>query len=72
MVVTEGFTITPNNDTITAKIDTGLTNLNKKYKKPILVSISNYVNYDAAHGDFDTKDVERIIKNKKLRSDFHQ
>jgi cellulose synthase/poly-beta-1,6-N-acetylglucosamine synthase-like glycosyltransferase/peptidoglycan/xylan/chitin deacetylase (PgdA/CDA1 family)/spore germination protein YaaH len=70
MVVTEGFTVTPNADTITAKIDTGLTNLNKKYKKPVLVSISNYVNYDAAHGGFDTKDIYRIIKNKKLRTTF--
>jgi cellulose synthase/poly-beta-1,6-N-acetylglucosamine synthase-like glycosyltransferase/peptidoglycan/xylan/chitin deacetylase (PgdA/CDA1 family)/spore germination protein YaaH len=70
MVVTEGFTITPNADTITAKIDTGLTNLNKKYKKPVLVSISNYVNYDAVHGGFDTKDLYRIIKSKKLRTTF--
>ena len=70
MVVTEGFTITPNKDTITAKIDTGLTNLNKKYKKPVLVSISNYINYDAQHGGFDTKDVYRIIKSKQLRTTF--
>jgi len=70
MVVTEGFTITPNKDTITAKIDTGLTNLNKKYKKPVLVSISNYINYNAQHGGFDTKDVYRIIKSKQLRSTF--
>src|ERR1700761_897413 len=70
MVVTEGFTITRNADTITAKIDTGLTNLNKKYKKPVLVSISNYINYDAVHGGFDTKDIYRIIKSKKLRATF--
>src|ERR1700744_3373182 len=70
MVVTEGFTITRNADTITAKIDTGLTNLNKKYKKPVLVSISNYINYDAVHGGFDTKDIYRIIKSKKLRTTF--
>jgi cellulose synthase/poly-beta-1,6-N-acetylglucosamine synthase-like glycosyltransferase/peptidoglycan/xylan/chitin deacetylase (PgdA/CDA1 family)/spore germination protein YaaH len=70
MVVTEGFTVTRNADTITAKIDTGLINLNKKYKKPILVSISNYINYDAIHGGFDTKDIYRIIKNKKLRATF--
>jgi peptidoglycan-N-acetylglucosamine deacetylase len=70
MVVTEGFTVTPNADYVTAKIDTGLTNLNKKYKKPILVSISNYVNYDNLHGGFDTKDIYRIAKNKKLRTIF--
>src|SRR6185312_1804042 len=70
MVITEGFTVTPNADTITAKIDTGLTNLNKKYKKPILVSISNYVNTDAVHGGFDSKDVYRIIKNKDSRITF--
>src|ERR1700744_2455590 len=68
MVVTEGFTVTPNADTITAKIDTGLTNLNKKYKNPVLVSISNYINYDAVHGGFDTKDIYRIVKSKKLRT----
>jgi peptidoglycan-N-acetylglucosamine deacetylase len=70
MVVTEGFTITQNADTITAKIDTGLTNLNRKYKKPVLVSISNYINYDSQHGGFDTKDIYRIIKSKKLRATF--
>ncbi len=70
MVVSEGFTITPNADTITAKIDTGLVNINKKYKKPILISINNYVNYDAQHGGFDSKDIYRIIENKNLRATF--
>jgi len=70
MVVSEGFLMKPNTDTITAVIDTGLINLNKKYKKPILVTLSNYVNYNNASGDFDTKDVERIIKSKKLRTTF--
>src|SRR6201996_2926096 len=70
MVVTEGFTVTQNSDTITAKIDTGLTNLNRKYKKPVLVSISNYINYDSQHGGFNTKDIYRIIKSKKLRTTF--
>src|ERR1700744_854083 len=70
MVVTEGFTITPNADTITAKIDTGLTNQNKKFKKPILVSISNSINIDAVHGGFDSKDIYRIIKNKDSRTTF--
>jgi len=70
MVVSEGFSITPGTDTITAKIDTGLIRLNKKYKKPILVSISNYVNYSNNTGDFDTKDVDHIIKTKKSRTAF--
>jgi len=70
MVVTEGFTITRNADTITAKIDTGLINLNKKYKKPIIVSISNYINIDNVHGGFDSKDVYRIIKNPQSRATF--
>lgn len=70
MVVSEGFLIKPGADTIQTVIDTGLINLNKKYKKPILVTLSNYVNYDNATGGFDTKDVERIIKSKKLRTTF--
>jgi cellulose synthase/poly-beta-1,6-N-acetylglucosamine synthase-like glycosyltransferase/peptidoglycan/xylan/chitin deacetylase (PgdA/CDA1 family)/spore germination protein YaaH len=70
MVVSEGFTITHNADTVTAKIDTGLINLNKKYKKPILISLTNYINYNAVNGGFDSKDVYRIIKSKKLRTIF--
>ncbi|MBS1527980.1 MAG: polysaccharide deacetylase family protein, partial [Bacteroidetes bacterium] len=70
MVVSEGFTVTPNADTITAKIDTGLINLDKKYKKPVLISLTNYINYDATHGGFDTKDIYRIIKSKQLRATF--
>src|ERR1700761_449473 len=70
MVITEGFTVTPNADTITAKIDTGLTNLNKKYKKPIVVSISNYINTTNTQGGFDSQDIYRIIKNPKLRATF--
>ena len=34
MVVSEGFYVYPKSDTIVVKIDTGLINLNKKYKKP--------------------------------------
>ncbi|MBS1501608.1 MAG: glycosyltransferase [Bacteroidetes bacterium] len=70
MVVSEGFTVTPNADTISAKIDTGLINLDKKYKKPVLISLTNYINYDATHGGFDTKDIYRIIKSKELRATF--
>src|ERR1700761_4029304 len=70
MVVSEGFTITPNADTITAKIDTGLIRLNKRYKKPVLISISNYINLNNATGDFDTKDILRIVKSKKSRAIF--
>jgi len=70
MVVSEGFMMTINADTITAKVDTGLINLNKKYKKPVLISLSNYVNYNNVSGGYDTKDVYRIIKNKHVRRVF--
>lgn len=70
MVVSEGFTITPNADTVTAKIDTGLIRLNKRYKKPVLISISNYINLNNSSGDFDTKDVLRMIKSKNSRAVF--
>lgn len=70
MVVSEGFFIKPGVDTIMAKIDTGLLHINKKYNKPIIVSLSNYVNYDNVHGDFDVKDVQRIVASKKLRTTF--
>lgn len=70
MIVSEGLYIVPKRDTMVAKIDTGLINLNRKYRKPVLVSLSNYVNVDNKHGAYDTKDVERIIKNKKLRAQF--
>jgi len=70
MVITEGFTITRNADTITAKIDTGLINLNKKYKKPVIVSISNYINVNNVQGGFDSKDVYRIIKSPQSRATF--
>ena len=70
MVVSEGFSIVPKRDTLVANIDTGLINLNKKYKKPVLISLSNYVNENNAKGGYDSKDVERIIKNKPLRVAF--
>ncbi|HEX8018431.1 MAG TPA: glycosyl transferase family 2, partial [Mucilaginibacter sp.] len=70
MVVSEGFFIAPNTDTVITKLDTGLMNLNKKYNKPIIVSLSNYVNKDNASGGYDTKDVERIVNNKVLRGNF--
>ncbi|MDR6945347.1 glycosyltransferase [Mucilaginibacter pocheonensis] len=70
MVVSEGFSIAPGVDTVITKVDTGLTNLNKKFKKPVLITLSNYVNYNNVSGGYDTKDIERIIKNKKLRAGF--
>jgi cellulose synthase/poly-beta-1,6-N-acetylglucosamine synthase-like glycosyltransferase/peptidoglycan/xylan/chitin deacetylase (PgdA/CDA1 family)/spore germination protein YaaH len=70
MIVSEGFFIKPNADTIMAKIDTGLLRINKKYKKPVLITISNYVNVDNVTGYSDSKDINRIIKSKKLRSVF--
>jgi cellulose synthase/poly-beta-1,6-N-acetylglucosamine synthase-like glycosyltransferase/peptidoglycan/xylan/chitin deacetylase (PgdA/CDA1 family)/spore germination protein YaaH len=70
MVVTEGFSILPKSDTILTKIDTGLLHLNRVYNKPVIVSISNYVNKDNVNGFFDTEDIYRIIKSKKLRTTF--
>ncbi|MEO3403816.1 glycosyltransferase [Mucilaginibacter sp. CAU 1740] len=70
MVVSEGFSILPKVDTVITKLDTGLMNLNKKYQKPIVVSLSNYVNKDNASGGYDTKDIDRIVDNKKLRAGF--
>ena len=70
MVVSEGFYVLPKRDTIVANIDTGLININRKYRKPVLISLSNYVNYNNAVGGYDSKDVERIIKNKALRISF--
>src|ERR1700728_2977063 len=56
MVVSEGFFILPKHDTMVANIDTGLINLNRKYRKPVLISLSNYVNYNNASGGYDAKD----------------
>jgi cellulose synthase/poly-beta-1,6-N-acetylglucosamine synthase-like glycosyltransferase/peptidoglycan/xylan/chitin deacetylase (PgdA/CDA1 family)/spore germination protein YaaH len=70
MIVSEGFFIKPDNDTLVAIIDTGLINLNRKYRKPVLISLSNYVNVNNTQGYNDSKDVERIIASKKLRAQF--
>ncbi len=72
MVVSEGFFIAPKRDTLVANIDTGLVNLNKKYKKPVLITLSNYVNINNQSGGYDSRDVERIIASKKLRTQFIQ
>jgi cellulose synthase/poly-beta-1,6-N-acetylglucosamine synthase-like glycosyltransferase/peptidoglycan/xylan/chitin deacetylase (PgdA/CDA1 family)/spore germination protein YaaH len=68
MIVSEGFVITPKKDTITVKLDTGLINLNRRYNKPLLISFNNYINLDNQNGYMDSKDVNRIIKSKKLRT----
>jgi cellulose synthase/poly-beta-1,6-N-acetylglucosamine synthase-like glycosyltransferase/spore germination protein YaaH/peptidoglycan/xylan/chitin deacetylase (PgdA/CDA1 family) len=70
MIISEWFFITPNSDTVTTNIDTGLMHLNKKYKKPIIAQVSNYVNLDKKAGGWDSKDVERIIRSKKNRTAF--
>ncbi|PTQ95635.1 cellulose synthase/poly-beta-1,6-N-acetylglucosamine synthase-like glycosyltransferase [Mucilaginibacter yixingensis] len=70
MIVSEGFTVTPNADTLTVRIDTGLVNLNRRYNKPILISLSNYINIDNKTGGFDSKDVVRIVNSKKSRTTF--
>lgn len=70
MVVSEGFLLHPKSDTVQEVIDTGLLHLNRRYKKPVLITISNYVNTSTNTGYSDSADVERIIKNKKLRTTF--
>lgn len=70
MVVSEGFFIKPGADTILTRIDTGLLHINKKYNKPIVVSISNYVNKDNVSGYFEIDNVVRITSNKALRKVF--
>lgn len=70
MIVSEGFTISPGADTISVKLDTGLMKLNKKYNKPIIVSLSNYINVNNVTGYTDTKDIYRIVKSKKTRAIF--
>ncbi|RYZ98953.1 MAG: glycosyltransferase [Sphingobacteriaceae bacterium] len=70
MVVCEGFFIKPGAYTVSESIDTGVINLNKKHKKTVIVSLSNYVSYDNVSGGFDTKTLEQIIGNEKLRKSF--
>jgi len=70
MIVSEGFIIKPNADTISILVDTGLVNLNRKYNKPVLLSITNYINVDNVSGYTDFKDVMRIVKNPKSRATF--
>ncbi len=70
LIVTEGFAITPGQDTLTVRLDTGLTNINRRYRKPVIVRLSNYINYTNTTGGFDTKDVDRIVGDKKLRTSF--
>jgi cellulose synthase/poly-beta-1,6-N-acetylglucosamine synthase-like glycosyltransferase/peptidoglycan/xylan/chitin deacetylase (PgdA/CDA1 family)/spore germination protein YaaH len=67
MVVTEGFSFSQHADTLKVVLDTGLINLNKKYKKQVLVTLSNY---DNIKGGYDVDEVEHIFGNKKLRTAF--
>ncbi|TFF34205.1 glycosyltransferase [Mucilaginibacter psychrotolerans] len=67
MVVTEGFGFSQKSDSLKVQIDTGLINLNKKYKKQILVTLNNY---DNIKGGYDVEEVEHIISNKKIRTAF--
>ncbi|QJD95283.1 glycosyltransferase [Mucilaginibacter robiniae] len=70
MIVTEGFGLIAGADTISVRLDTGLVNLNRTYRKPIVVSLTNYINTSSISGDFDRKDVERIISNPQSRTNF--
>jgi spore germination protein YaaH len=67
MVVSEGFSFSQNADTLKVQIDTGLINQNKKYKKQILITLSNYNNLK---GGYDIEEVEHVFGNKKLRTAF--
>lgn len=67
MVVTEGFGFSQKADTLKVQIDTGLINLNKKYKKKILVTLNNY---DNLKGGYDVEEVEHIFASPKLRTAF--
>jgi spore germination protein YaaH len=68
MIVSEGFVITPEADTVTFKLDTALINLNRRYNKPIILSLTNYINKRNNSGYLDSKDVLRIVKSKKSRT----
>ncbi|GAA4333987.1 glycosyltransferase [Mucilaginibacter gynuensis] len=70
MIVSEGFFINSQADTIKTVIDTGLINLNKRYKKSIIVTLSNYVDSDNQNGGFETKTLQRVFKNSDLRAKF--
>src|SRR6202012_5094813 len=67
MIVSEGFFMAPKRDTIVANVDTGLININKKYKKPVLISLAKLGKYDNGSGGYGRKGGEGIIKDKKLR-----
>ena len=70
MINTEGFSLSPGTDTVKANIDTGLISINRNYRKPVLVTLSNYINYTNTFGATDSKDVKRIISNKASRTTF--
>jgi cellulose synthase/poly-beta-1,6-N-acetylglucosamine synthase-like glycosyltransferase/peptidoglycan/xylan/chitin deacetylase (PgdA/CDA1 family)/spore germination protein YaaH len=70
MVVSEGFSILPGVDTVITKVDTGLINVNKKYNKPIVLTLSNYINKNNQEGGYDSYDIERIFKKPALRAGF--
>ncbi|RVU01866.1 glycosyltransferase [Mucilaginibacter limnophilus] len=70
MIVCEGFFIKPGSYTVNTAIDTGIINLNKKYKKQVIVSLSNYVNYNNVSGGFDTETTRKIIASAELRKGF--
>ncbi|RFZ81717.1 glycosyltransferase [Mucilaginibacter terrenus] len=67
MVVTEGFGFSQHADTLKTQLDTGLINLNKRWKKQVLVTLSNY---DNVKGGYDVDEVEHIFGSKPLRTAF--
>ncbi|RCH54631.1 glycosyl transferase family 2 [Mucilaginibacter hurinus] len=70
MIICEGFFVKPGAYTVNTAIDTGVINLNKKFKKTVIVTLSNYVSYDNVSGGFDTKTLQQIINSPQLRKTF--
>jgi len=68
MVVSEGFILAPKSDTIKYRPDTGLINLNRRFNKPVVISLSNYIDVNNGHGYMDGPNINRIIKSKKART----
>ncbi|GAB2696095.1 glycosyltransferase [Mucilaginibacter koreensis] len=67
MINSEGFNMVPGADTIQVRLDTGLVKLNRNYHKPVLMTLSNWIN---ATNSTDVKDVLRITDNPALRTQF--
>ncbi len=70
MINSEGFSMVPGADTVSVRLDTGLVNLNRRYRKPVIMTLSNWINLTPDSGYTDNKDVQRIISNPASRTKF--